>query len=100
MVTATVAGISFNNATDVLAVIKTVAIAARGDRQGALEMIQKLANGQDGVQGTADDVIPAETAAKLRALLDMELVVDLMDALAGKKQWTAVLGGVFACCSH
>ena len=91
---------SFNNATDVLAVIKTVAIAARGDRQGALEMIEKLANGQDGVQGTADDVIPAETAAKLRALLDMELVVDLMDALAGKKQWTAVFGAVFACCSH
>ena len=68
-----------------VAVLQEAVRLARGapDPRAAVEQtLRRLAAGKDGVEGTADDVLPPATVASLVKLLGTGLVGDLVDALA------------------
>jgi hypothetical protein len=71
--------------TNAIAIVKHVADVAHGDREAAIDMLTVIANGADGISGTADDVFPPQTLAQLRTLLESQLVGQLTTALASKK---------------
>lgn len=62
----------------IIALLKDVAKAAKGDLDAAMDVVQAMARGADGVQGTADDLVSPETAATLRALLETGIVTALV----------------------
>lgn len=64
--------------------VKAAQKAPADQRREAVEdMIRTLAAGVDKKQGTADDLVPPETVETLIKLLDLGVVGDLADALAG-----------------
>lgn len=71
-----------SNAFDIIA---HVTKAARGDTEAALQAIDDLAKGPDGVLGTADDIPPA-TIATLRALVDSGIVRQAVSHVAKTTQ--------------
>ncbi len=71
---------------DVITIVKHVAKAVKGDKEAAIEAINTLSRGADGIDGTPDDIIPLNTAAALRALLNNALVGQLVGEFS-KKKW-------------
>ena len=70
-----------------IAIVQHVAKAVRGDRDAALEVLNCIAKGPDGIVRTEDDVFDAETLNHLKFLLDSELAGKLVTALSSKKWW-------------
>jgi hypothetical protein len=68
--------------SNAVSIVQYVAKAVRGDREAALEVVEILSKGPDGVAGTADDLFPETTLVQLEVLLKSQLVGDLTSALA------------------
>ena len=47
-----------------------------------ISALEKVAAGKDGVTGTDDDLIPQEVVASIRAVLEKNLVGDIIDVVA------------------
>ncbi len=66
---------------------------ATNSKQDALDALRKLANGQDGVPGTADDVIPQHVVTVIAYLVEHGVATDIL-ALATGAPPVGLLGGV------
>ena len=55
---------------------------AAGSKQEAIEALQKLARGQDGVTGTDDDVIPQQVVDVLAFLIENDVASDIVNLVA------------------
>ena len=74
------------------AAIVKAAVAAGARPEVVEEVVTEIAKGQDGIGGTADDLIPLSTLEALRALLRAGVVRDMAEWLAPKaRSWFACL---------
>ena len=73
--------------TNAIDIVKKVARLVRGDKEAAVEVIELLARGPDGILGTEDDYIPQDTVNVLKMLLDTALVSQLAYELSTKTCW-------------
>jgi hypothetical protein len=73
------------NPTNIVNIIKAVSKYAKGDSEASMEILELVARGPDGIQGTEDD-IPQSTLVVLRAVLQTGIVPDLIAELS-KKNW-------------
>lgn len=81
-------GVNVASAMQIIA--KAIEIAKRtvpeGQQRDYVEdLVRSLAAGPDGTQGTADDIIPPATVAKLLSLLRMGVVGDIVEVFSGTK---------------
>ena len=70
---------------NVVEIVKTIAKAVRGDREAAVEVVDLVSRGPDGVRGTPDDLLPLATTEALKALLNNALVGQLVDEFSKKR---------------
>lgn len=69
------------DATSVSSIVKA-ATSIVNNPWDVVEVIEELAKGADGIEGTRDDLICPSTMAKLRVLLRHDLVEDLASVFA------------------
>ena len=60
-----------------------------------VEVIEELAKGADGIEGTKDDLISPDVMAKLRVLLRHDLVEDMADVLGQSKSLWKMIRSCF-----
>jgi len=64
----------------------------------AIQVLQRIAAGADGVSGTDDDLIPVEIVQKITVLLNNDLVGNILDLLPeGKCSFLDKMLSLFSC---
>jgi hypothetical protein len=61
-----------------LDVIRAAKLVTKGCHVDVVHVLNIVARGQDGIEGTPDDVIPPDVLKKLRTLLIDDLVEDIL----------------------
>ena len=61
-----------------LDVIRAAKLVTKGPHVDVVHVLNIVARGQDGIEGTPDDVIPPDVLKKLRTLLMDDLVEDIL----------------------
>lgn len=69
------------NAIDVIRAAKLVTQGCHVDTPTIVHVLTIVARGQDGIEGTPDDIISVDIMKKLRTLLMNDMVEDLLDEI-------------------
>lgn len=73
------------NPKNAIDIVQYTIKAAGGDKEAAIDALECIAKGADGIVNTADDVFDAETVKHIAYLLDTQLAAQLVTVLAPPK---------------
>ena len=77
---------------EIFAIISTVGVSDMNDhKQVAFKTIERIAAGADGISGTDDDLIPVEVVQKIGALLQGDMIGNVIDFVASSSLITTAV---------